>query len=77
MFESKEIQYLKDLKNNSDHRIEIKTNISKKLQSLDLKINRMNSLVSCNTNSWTVIEISKEVNFMGFTQLLCVILHSR
>lgn len=31
MFESKEIQNLEDLKDDSDHRIKIKTNISEKL----------------------------------------------
>lgn len=67
MFESKEIQYLKDLKNDSDHSIQIKTDIPKKLQSLDLKINRMNFLISCDTDSWTVIKISEEVNLMSFT----------
>ena len=76
MLESKEIQYLKYLKNYSDHGIKIETDISENLQSLYLKIDRMNFLVSCNTNSWTCIKISKEVNFMSFAQLLSMILHS-
>lgn len=76
MLESKEIQYLKYLKNYSDHGIKIETDIPKNLQSLYLKINRMNFLVSCDANSWARIKISKEVNFMSFTQLFCVILHS-
>ena len=67
MLESKQIQYLKDLQNDSYHGIQIEADFSEDLQSLDLKVDQMNVIVSCDTYSGTGIEIPEEIDFMGLT----------
>jgi hypothetical protein len=65
MLKGEEVKDLKDLQDYSDQGIQIEINLSKDLQSLNLEINQVNMLISCDSYSGTGLEISKEVNLMG------------
>lgn len=76
MLESKQIQNLKNLKDYSDECVQVETYFPKNLQPFYLKIHQMYVFVSCDSDSGTGVKVSEEINLMGLTQLLCVVLHS-